>query len=74
MTRAGNVIISLVGLVFVLLLSFNSFAATDGFYRLSRSETASWDGADGDLTAVATADYDYAHGDEATVSMLFPGR
>ena len=72
MTRAGNVIISLVGLVFVLLLSFNSFAATDGFYRLSRSETASWDGADGDLTAVATADYDYAHGDEATVEYALP--
>ena len=72
MTRAGYVMTSLVGLIFVLLLSSNTCAATDGFYQLSRAETGSWEGAAGNLTAVPTADYDYAYGDEATVDYALP--
>ncbi len=47
MRRAGDYVMSLIGLVLLSLLFSNASAATDGFYQLSRAETGSWEGAAG---------------------------
>ena len=72
MNKTGIVatILLLLGVLFFTPWSTAS-AATDGFYTLSEV-AASWDGTDGNRLLAPTADYDYAYGDEASVTYTLP--
>lgn len=57
----------------ILTASLPALATTDGFYGLNKnSPTASWDGTTASRLDVATTDYDYAYGDESTVTYALP--
>lgn len=54
-----------------LLLAGNAIAATDGIYSISET-TYTWDGTDASLLNAATANYDYASGDDDGVTYTLP--
>ena len=71
MRKTGLVELFLLLLMVLLIPPSGAFAATDGFYQLTEV-TAAWDGTDANRLNSPTADYDYAYGDEASVTYTLP--
>src|ERR1039457_6261949 len=61
-------------MLFVCLFSSvrgTAWGATDGYYTVAETSSA-WDGTDADPLKTPTTDYDYAYGDEESVSYNLP--
>ncbi len=72
MKKAG-IVLALVLMLAALLLNISSAAAaTDGYYNLSEASPASWEGTDGSSLKPVSPDYDYAYGDDASVTYPLP--
>ncbi|GEM_PF-6076610 len=71
MRKSGIPLTVILMLSVVFMWSLPVFAATDGIYQSSETTTA-WDGTYANRLRAPTADYDYAYGDESSVSYTLP--
>ena len=71
MRKSGVFLTVILALNVLLTWSLPLFAATDGIYQ-SAETTVAWDGTYANRLRAPTADYDYAYGDESSVSYTLP--
>lgn len=65
--------LSIISALFLMLLvSLPAFATADGLYSLTQQQSAEWDGTIASRLAPPSADYDFAYGDEASVTYTLP--
>ena len=72
MKKPGSVFaVLLLAAVLLFMPCPGAYAATDGYYNVSQT-TSTWDGTDASRFEPATPDYNYAYGDEASVTYTLP--
>ncbi len=71
MKNTGRMLIILLLAVTMFLPYRSATASTDGYYNLNRAVSA-WDGTDADRLKAVTSDYNYAYGDESSVTFQLP--
>lgn len=71
MQKAGLVATVLLLMAALLIPCTGALAAADGIHQLA-PVTSAWDGTDASTTIAPTVDYDYAYGDEATLTYTLP--
>jgi len=65
--------ISMIAALFLMLIaSLPAFATTDGIYGLNQQQSYTWDGTTASRLAATGTDYNFAYGDEATVTHTLP--
>jgi hypothetical protein len=70
--RKSGIVLAILFLLTALLLNVSASAAADGYYHLSEVSQPPWDATLASRLAAPTNDYDYAYGDDESVSFNLP--
>jgi hypothetical protein len=70
--RKNGIVLAILFLLTALLLNVSAAAAADGYYHLSEVSQPPWDATPASRLAAPTTDYDYAYGDDESVSFNLP--